>query len=301
MRNVVIKRCVASFALLLFAGAPAAAQEPPASDEKLARILKSVGESVERYHAALFSIRFTETWRWEELSKEFTPKEAREFVYDDYVIGGKEAGVEGDDSGQIVRRLLKVNGKPARPGRRGRDEPAPTSHTFLTFLRPEHQKDFAFTPDGEEDCAGRRCHVLSYRILRPQQRGAVWKGRSFKVFGPMAGRLWVDAENSDVLAWELRLTEPVEFNSPNAITLGPLGRFGPSRKLRYERDDFTVRFRRVEFKDPAQTLLLPESTEWVRVLTGASRPRVRITQTFTDYQRFVSDVKIIEEAEPENF
>ena len=60
-----------------------------------------------------------------------------------------------------------------------------------------------------------------------------------------------------------------------------------------------MRFRPVRFKDPDQTLLLPEYAEWLKVIVGASRPRMRTTISFTNYQRFVSDVRVLEDQGPD--
>ncbi len=109
----------------------------------------------------------------------------------------------------------------------------------------------------------------------------------------------MDSESGDVLQLEWRMVEPYEFESPRVMKVGSL-RFGPKRRMRYERMETLTRFRRVAFEDPPETLLLPVSFESLCVIEGASRPRVRTTQTFTDYQRFVSDVKVVEDEEPDN-
>jgi hypothetical protein len=111
----------------------------------------------------------------------------------------------------------------------------------------------------------------------------------------MRWRFWVDAESFDVLRVESRLEAPFEFESPRVF--GSLGRFGKTRKIRYERQDYTVSFRRVQLKDPDETRLVPDSAEWVTIIEGASRPRMRGTIRFSDYKRFRSDVKVIEDSE----
>ncbi|MCA1632159.1 MAG: hypothetical protein LC802_00220 [Acidobacteria bacterium] len=109
----------------------------------------------------------------------------------------------------------------------------------------------------------------------------------------------MDAENFDVLQTASRLVEPYAFESPRLFSAG-FARFGPKRKLRLDRAEHTMSFRRVPFKDPEQELLLPEYYESLRVIRGAREPRVRFKRTFADYRRFVSDVKIIDEPAPEN-
>ena len=113
-----------------------------------------------------------------------------------------------------------------------------------------------------------------------------------------AAPVWVDAETFDVLRVESHLVREFEFESPHAGGAGLFGRFARPRKIIYKREDYAVRFRPVRFKDPEQTLLLPEYAEWVTVIEGARRPAFRTTISFTNYRRFRSDVKVIEDTGP---
>lgn len=271
---------------------------PAAAEDKLAHVLKRVGESVERYHEGMFSVACTEVWRREELKKDFSPKKASEFVFDSVAVRQAKAEDEEVYFGKIVRRLQTVDGKPAQPNRkRGRYDPSPTGGAYLGFLLPKSQSQTAFTFEGERQEEGRKVYVLGFRPRDEQAAAAKWKGRSVNVHAPWRGLLFVDAENFDVLRYEIRLLEEFEFQSPRAFS-GGFFRFGPSRKLRYKTADSTVRFRRVQFKDPERTLLLPVSVESLFVLEGVRHPRVRTTLAYRDYRRFVSDVKVIEDAEP---
>jgi hypothetical protein len=298
------RRCLLSVALALTACAAARAQEAeptPARDERLERILEKVGEGVARYQAELFRIAFTETLRHEELRKDMTLKKAKEFVFDTIVSREALSDEEGDYYPRTVRSVRAIDGKPAkRAGRR--DAAAGANVSSLVFLLPKNRKAFRFTLEGEETFEGRRAYRI--RMLRPGEGPprVEWKkrliGSSFYVFAPSVNFLFVDAETFDVLRYESHLAEPFEFDSPGAISAGPLGRFGPSKRLRYTVHDYAVNFRRERFKDPEQTLLVPVAAEWTRVIEGASKPRTRATLRFSDYRRFRSDVKIIEETEP---
>ena len=44
---------------------------------------------------------------------------------------------------------------------------------------------------------------------------------------------------------------------------------------------------------------MPVAAEWTRVIEGASKPRTRATLRFSDYRRFRSDVKVIEDEGPD--
>ena len=293
-------RSVLSLVLALLACAPARAQEEPeagpAKDERLERILDKVGAGVARYRAGLFSITFTETLTREELREDMTAKRSKEYVFESVVLREALSADEDDYYPRLVRRLKTIDGKPSKK-RLGPEVNYAVSS--LGFLLPKHRGLARFTLDGEETEAGRKLYRI--RMLSPGEGEprVEWKrrviGLSFRVVAPLVYMIWVDAETFDVLRLESHLAAPFEFDGPGAFGFG---RLGPSRHFKYAAQDYSVRFRRRQFKDPEQTLLVPDSAEWVTVVEGASRPRTRATLRFSDYQRFRSDVKVIEE--PDN-
>jgi hypothetical protein len=274
--------------------AAAAAAAPARGDERLARILARVGEGVARYQAGLFSIAFDETLRQEELRKDMTPKKSKEYVFETVVLREELSADEEDYYPRIVRRLKTADGRPAKKG----DRPTGAYDVqSLNFLLPKNQKLFEFSLDGEETLEGRPAYRI--RMLRPGQGEphVEWNrralvGMSFRVFAPFVYLIWVDAESFDVLRLESHLAAPFEFDSPRVF-----GAFGPSGHFRYTHQDYAVRFRRQQFKDPEQALLVPESAEWLTVIEGAKTGRRRATLRFSGYRRFRSDVKVIEEPE----
>ena len=259
-------------------GQEAAARPAPERDERLARILSRVGEAVERYQRGMFSIKFVETVRREELREDLTPKKSKEYVYESVTLRENFSDAEDDYFARTVRRLKAVDGKPAKKTEKGGAGAAATDwdrQDFLNFLLPKSQKLYQFSFEGEETLRGRQTFRLG--ALRPGEGEprVEWKGHSFLAFAPGKMTVWVDAETFDVLQVESHLVREFEFESPRVFSAGPFGRFGPSRKLRFARQDYAVRFRPVRFKDPEQTVLLPEYAEWLTVIEGARRPRVR--------------------------
>lgn len=284
------------FVMLALLGCAAArAQEAAgAKDERLGRILERAGEAVARYQSGLFSITFTETLRDEELGKEMTPKKSKEFVFETIVLRETLSDNEEDFYPKTMRRLKSVDGKPAKQGRRvpwyGREVQS------LGLLLPKYRELYEFTLEGEEQVGGR----AAYRVREQRQgqppasvewrRGPVGVGMRFRPDAPTYALIWIDAENFDVLRFESHLVAPFEFDSPRLF-----GAFGPSRHLRWTRQDYAVTFRRQTFKEPEQTLLVPDAAEWLTVIEGAQHPRLRAAIRFTNYQRFRSGVKVIEE------
>jgi hypothetical protein len=295
-----------ALACLLSAAGAARGQgagEGPAQgeDARLAHILARVGEGVERYHRGMFGIRFVETVRREELNEDLMPKRSKEYVYEGVTLRENLSDAEDDYFAGTASRLKAVDGHASkRSGKDGAaEESAPNHEDFLNFLLPKFQGLYRFTFEGEETLRGRR--TLRVGALRPggEEPRVEWEGGSFVAFAPTRTTVWVDAETFDVLQIESHLVSAFEFDPPHAPGPGPAGRPGPSRRLRYEREDYVVRFRPVRFKDPDQTLLLPEYAEWLTVIEGARRPRTRTTVSFANYQRFVSGVKVLEDKGPD--
>lgn len=274
-----------------------AAAQPPEKDERLALILERARAGVERYHRGMFRIAFTEVLRSEELREDMTPKRSKEFVFECVVLRESLSPEEGDYVAEIVRRLKTVDGRPAKKGERDVPEEG-VSIDYLNFLLPKWAKLYRFTLEGEEALRGRQSFRVA--LLPPGQEPLVeWKGTSFRVSAPRRWSFWVDAERFDILQVESHLAAPFEFERPRSFSAGPFGRFGPSRRLRYARLDSSVRFRLEHFKDPEQALMVPDSADEVMVIAGARRPRLRTTISFTNYRRFVSGVRVIEDKEPD--
>jgi hypothetical protein len=228
----------------------------------------------------------------------------KEHVFDNVVLREQRGGDEEDFYGRAVRRLRTVDGKKVKPSKQ-KDEldkcgaPGSSYVDPLTFLLPKRRDRLVFTYEGEEVLRGRKTHRLGYVPREEQKPGTRNEKGCLYAWGRYKGTVWIDAENFDVLQTASRLVEEFDFESPRLFTAG-FARFGPKRKLRLERSEYTTRFGRVRFRSPEQELLLPESSESLHVIRGGREPRVRHTRTFEDYRRFVSDVKILEDDEPEN-
>ena len=71
-------------------------------------------------------------------------------------------------------------------------------------------------------------------------------------------------------------------------------RAGGSMFMTIERADSTIRYRRVPFRDPDETLVLPSSIETLTIIRNSGSPRTRISQTFSNYRRFVTGSRIVQ-------
>jgi hypothetical protein len=112
---------------------------------------------------------------------------------------------------------------------------------------------------------------------------------SYTVTGGMRGRLWIDAETSDVLRLDQRLSGQVEVKLPKKAAR----RNGAADRWTIERFDSSMRFKRVTFDEPQEVLVLPVSTVRTNVTRGSGQPRVRTTTTYSGYKRFLTGGRIV--------
>jgi hypothetical protein len=168
-------------------------------------------------------------------------------------------------------------------------DPPPLSEEPLSMLLPARREKYQFAWAGTGRDHRRPAYLLEYKSRHAEPAEVHWKGDcvSISLPGRTRGRIWVDPETAAVLRLDERLT----------------GRFTvpvPPEKSRYsapwmevERVDTTTTYRAVTFQDPDETVMLPESVETLTIITNAGVPRLRTTQTYSDYHRFVTDGRVV--------
>ena len=88
---------------------------------------------------------------------------------------------------------------------------------------------------------------------------------------------------------------PGESDRERVVVEQRRGRNDPGcAHMTIERADSTIRYRSVSFTDPDEILLLPGSIETTTVVRNSGSPRTRITQTFTNYRRFVTGSRLVQ-------
>ncbi len=200
---------------------------------------------------------------------------------------------------QAVREIRRINGRKPRErdrtDRSGCTDPTPLSPEPLAFLLPGHRDEYRFTAirDGRE--RDRQALVIDFTSAQRTSRPELIEDEHghddcFDWKGPVAiaGRLWVDAATHDVLRLERRVAGPTDVHVPWTLQRKyPFGTW-----LTLDRDDLTLRYKKVAFSDPDEIALLPESIESMTVFRGGLQS-IRRTQTFSDYRRFLTDSRII--------
>ena len=60
-----------------------------------------------------------------------------------------------------------------------------------------------------------------------------------------------------------------------------------------ERWDSSIRFKRVTFQDPEETLVLPVESSTLQITRGAGTPRLRTSTQYLSYRRFITGGRVV--------
>src|SRR5688572_122021 len=249
---------------------------------------------VEQYYARAQSIVTNESVIVQQIRRDLSADGfARRLVYELRVEW--DPTVEGDESpAKITRQLLTVNGKPPKKG----DEPEcldppSVSPEPMAFLLPSHRHKVAFTSAGIGRVDGRDALMVDYRSLEEGKATAESKESKdeciqLNVVGRARGRLWADPETAAIVRLDEHLIGMVDFQVPRKSQ-----RVGGAMYMTLDRSDVSIRYRPVLFSEPDETIMLPAEiiTSWMWRTPAFSG--TRITQSFTNYRRFVTAGRII--------
>jgi hypothetical protein len=279
-------------AATLMAGVTAAPKDP---SPDLPRLLERIGARVEQYYARAQSIVCLETVRLQPLAHDlsFESGHVRQLVYELRVSWDPPADAHAAPEAKVLRELVKVDGHAPRPGEEpGCLDPKPVSTEPLEMLLPARQRDYAFTWAGTGHAEHRASLMLDYKAMTPGDASVVFKGEciSVELPGRTRGKVWVDAASGDVLRLDEGLTGMYEFRIPREHALPG----GPTSMI-IERADSSIRYQAVVFHDPEETLMLPSSIQTLTVVRNSGSPRTRMTQTFSNYKRFMTGARIVKD------
>ena len=169
-------------------------------------------------------------------------------------------------------------------------DPKPVSPEPLAMLLPARLDESELSAAGTARVDGRLALRIDYQGRSDALPEISWTDAcvSVALLGRSRGRVWVDAETYDVLRLDDRLARRFEFDVPREHV-----RRWAARSMIIERAESSIRYTRVEFQDPEDTLLLPASIDTLTIMRGGSTQRVRITQRFSNYRRFLTDGRIV--------
>jgi hypothetical protein len=194
----------------------------------------------------------------------------------------------------VIRDTRRVNGRAPRErdkkDRSGCTDPSPLSPEPLAFLLRTHRGEYRFTSLRHGKEKDRAVLIVDFMSINRRSRAELVEDERghddcFDWKGPIAttGRVWVDEQTHEVLRVERRLAGPVDIRVSTRLQW----QYGLPAWVVLERDDQTLRYKRVEFTDPDEVLLLPESIESLTVVRTSLQSTRRI-ETFSSYRRFLT-------------
>jgi hypothetical protein len=269
------------------------AAQPAATPPDLATLLDRVGESVSRYYARAQSIICTETVRIQSLGYDLIADSSptRRLEYE-LRVSWDPAADGGTPDATVQRQLVKVNGRTPRPkDQPGCMDPKAVSPEPLAMLLPDARTGYLFTLAGKGRIGGRPAVLLDYRSREAGPVQTSWTKDCFSIElpGRLRGRVWIDAETSDVLRLDEHLTSMFDVNLPAEHR-----RVDRPSTMTIERLDSSILYRSVAFENPHESVMLPASINTVTVVRNAGVPRVRTMQAFSNYQRFITAGRIVQ-------
>jgi hypothetical protein len=268
---------------------PAVAQRP-ADTVGLRDLLSRIGARVEEYYARARTIVCTETVVLQPLAHDLSADgRARRLVYELTVEWEPPSPDRRHTEGTVVRRLVSIDGRP--PGPRDKPDcldPRAVSPEPLSMLLPGRTAEYEFSRGPTGTTSGRPSIRLDYRNVANTPPAIEWSEDCVTVDwrGRSRGRIWIDAATDDVLRIDESLAGPVDIPVPRT-------RRSASLAMTIDRADSTIEYRPVTFSDPAETWMVPSSIESVTVVRNAGAPRMRTTQTFSNYRRFTTSGRIV--------
>jgi hypothetical protein len=288
--RALLLRVAATLSAVAVAGATHGQQKP--GQAELDALLLRVADRVEQYFARAQSIVCQETVRLQPLGRDLTltSGHVRQLVYELRVAWeASEDGVVPEP--KVQRQLLTVDGRPPKENDANACmDPKAVSPEPLAMLLRNKQPDYEFNIRGATKTDGRASIAIDYKSRVRGVDSVTWKGDcvSVELPGRTRGRIWIDAASADVLRYDESLTGMYEFDVPRNKQIFN----GPSSMI-IERADSSVRYKPVAFHDPEEVVLLPESIQSMQVVRNSGEPQVRISQTFSNYRRFLTGGRLV--------
>ena len=271
------------------------AQTIPSFD--LYAALERAGERVTEYFARAQSIMCLEKVSLQKLAMGWSAEGPARMVESELRLSWEPSSDNPTPTeAKTLRQVLKVNGSP--PRKKDYDncttpEQQASEEQPLSILLPEQRDRYTFTYSGREAVDRRDAIVIAYREVRkPTVDVSMIEDNenciSFDIEGGMHGKIWIDADTHDVLRLDRSLSGLVEIPLPRKAT-----RIGGVFAWTMERWDSSIRFKRVTFDDPPETLVLPVSASTLQITRGAGTPRLRTTTQYQAYRRFITGGRVV--------
>ena len=271
-----------------------AAQTP---DRRLDDLLARVGERIEQYFARAQRILFVEKTTIQYIGANLTPFGFARVVESEVRVESNPADGDADGSAEtnVLRELRKINGRTRRTNDDPNNclDPNPVSPEPLGFLLPARRDDYEFMWVGYGKGKDHSRAMIDFREIgsgKPEVKERTDRGEgcfSIDLPGRARGRVWIDASTYEVVRVDQRITGFVDFRLPDPKSR----RSGLDDRGVLERFDISIRYKTVPFRDPEETVLVPESIDTLMVVRGMQSYRMK--QVFSEYRRFVTGAKLV--------
>jgi hypothetical protein len=274
------------------AGAASPVVAESTSEQPLATTLARVGGYVRQYYGRAQRVVAEEDVTLQPLDANLSFQGFPRRVRNELRIDWDPTATDADDRARVVRTLVKTAGPSLfDPGEDDCADPQTLTPEPLAFLLPDSQSDWVFTPGKPATIDGRQTVTFEYvqRHPHPVEISGTDNCVFVDLSGRTKGRVWADPETGEVLRVDERLEGPVDIRVPRKFQK----KVAP--RIEYERQTSSVRYKPVRFTDPDETLLLPSSIEAMSVYRGRSVTRLRTTQEFSNYRRFVTETRVLGE------
>lgn len=287
-------RLATSLALIAFS-VGLSAQQPATFD--LTSVLERAGQRVTEYFARAQSIVCLEKVALQKLASGFSADGSARIVESELRLSWEPTPENPiPKEAKTLRQVIKVNGgKPSKKDWNNCTTPEQNveEEQPLSILLPQQRGDYAFTVSGREKLDGRDAMVIAFReVQKPKVDVSLVDDKedcvSFDIEGGMRGKIWIDAETHDVLRLDRSLGGQVTIPLPKKVT-----RHGGNMYWTMERWDSSIRFKRVTFDDPQETLVLPVSASSLQITQGSGTPRLRTNTQYLSYRRFMTGARVV--------
>jgi hypothetical protein len=281
-------------ALIVALAAPLSARQ--AASREVAEILHRAGERVTEYFARAQSLICLEKVALQKLNLGWSAEGPARLVESELRLSWEPTPENPvPKEATTLRQVVRVNG--SKPRKNDYDncttpEQNDTEEQPLSLLLPEQREKYTFSFEKHEQIDGRAAFVIAFReIGKPKVDVSLVEDKedcvSFDIEGGTRGRIWIDASTYDVLRLDSGLVGLVTIPLPRKAARRP----GVEPYWTAERIDTTIRFKRVSFQDPEETLVLPITSSTLQVIRGTSR--LRTSTQYVAYRRFMTGGRII--------
>ena len=297
LQSPIVRVWFRAIALVVAATATMTARQGGGREAEVAALLVRVGDSVARYFARAQSIVCLESVTLTPLGTGLGLDGLSRAVESELALAWDAADGEAATDVKMLRRVLRVNGRPPRP-RDPRDCTTPeqnaTEAAPLSMLLPGERERYRFALAGMKRLRDGEALVVDFvEKARARVQSSLVEGKedciSYTVEGGSRGRIWIDPASYDVLRMEQHVGMMLDIPLPREMAR----RSNMYGSLTLDRADTTIDFAPVVFHDPDEVLVLPVSVTEVRETHGGGVARLRTTTEYSGYRRFLTGSRIV--------